>query len=98
MWQNVEHLKSCIAAELVAPVAPRLTGGIGGDSGAGLVNEHGLNNCFLNVIVQCLWHYDAFRAGAVAMDLDFCRGALVVHALLLLLRELGTPEAQDADR
>lgn len=28
----------------------------------GLVNATGQNNCFLNVVVQSLWHLDAFRA------------------------------------
>lgn len=28
---------------------------------AGLVNREGEYNCFLNVIIQCLWHIDVFR-------------------------------------
>ncbi|CAN0580562.1 unnamed protein product, partial [Ectocarpus sp. 12 AP-2014] len=28
----------------------------------GLVNATGQNNCFLNVVVQSLWHLEAFRA------------------------------------
>ena len=28
----------------------------------GLANASGQNNCFLNVVVQSLWHLDAFRA------------------------------------
>ena len=27
----------------------------------GLANANGQNNCFLNVVVQSLWHLDAFR-------------------------------------
>ncbi|CAN0096000.1 unnamed protein product [Ascophyllum nodosum] len=27
----------------------------------GLANASGQNHCFLNVVVQCLWHLDAFR-------------------------------------
>lgn len=29
----------------------------------GLTNKTGQNNCFLNVVVQSLWHLDAFREG-----------------------------------
>lgn len=27
----------------------------------GLSNDSGLNNCFLNVVIQCLWHLRSFR-------------------------------------
>ena len=30
-------------------------------AGPGLQNDPGEYNCFLNVIVQCLWHCTAFR-------------------------------------
>ena len=32
-----------------------------GQPGAGLRNAMGENNCFLNVIVQCLWRCGSFR-------------------------------------
>ena len=31
-------------------------------AGTGLTNEAGEYNCFLNVIIQCLWHCSDFRA------------------------------------
>ena len=33
----------------------------GSAAGPGLQNDPGEYNCFLNVIVQCLWHCTAFR-------------------------------------
>eukprot|EP01012_Entosiphon_sulcatum_P021626 TRINITY_DN2647_c0_g3_i1.p2 TRINITY_DN2647_c0_g3~~TRINITY_DN2647_c0_g3_i1.p2 ORF type:complete len:131 (-),score=23.13 TRINITY_DN2647_c0_g3_i1:40-432(-) len=35
-------------------------------SAKGLSNGTGANNCFLNVILQSLWHTTAFREGALA--------------------------------
>jgi hypothetical protein len=29
--------------------------------GAGLANEEGENICFINVIIQALWHLEPFR-------------------------------------
>ena len=33
----------------------------------GLRNEDGQNNCFVNVIIQSLWHLDSFRAALLSM-------------------------------
>jgi len=35
---------------------------LGPAAGTGLTNEAGEYNCFLNVIIQCLWHCSDFRA------------------------------------
>ncbi len=32
----------------------------------GLQNQTGEYNCFLNVIVQCLWHCRSFRSGLLS--------------------------------
>ena len=34
----------------------------------GLTSESGQNNCFLNVIIQSLWHLRAFRECMLAFD------------------------------
>ena len=34
---------------------------VGTSAAAGLRNATGEYNCFLNVIIQCLWHCNAFR-------------------------------------
>jgi len=36
----------------------------------GLQNEAGEYNCFLNVVVQCLWHCAAFREGLLRLPRD----------------------------
>jgi hypothetical protein len=33
----------------------------------GLSNDSGLNNCFLNVVIQALWHLPPFRAALLAL-------------------------------
>ena len=40
--------------------------GLAGLGLAGLSNEAGEYNCFLNVIIQCLWHCSEFRAAVAA--------------------------------
>ena len=55
----------------------------------GLTNEAGEYNCFLNVIIQCLWHCADFRAAALAwspqvVGTDPVVGAL--HELLLAVQ------------
>lgn len=37
-------------------------------AGPGLQNMTGEYNCFLNVIVQCLWHCRPFRSAFMALD------------------------------
>jgi hypothetical protein len=34
----------------------------------GLSNETGYNNCFLNVVIQSLWHLGSFRKGLLALQ------------------------------
>ena len=46
---------------------------------AGLQNETGEYNCFLNAVVQCLWHCAAFRDGLLRLP----PGALQVCVLLI---------------
>ena len=54
----------------------------------GLRNDRGMNNCFLNSVVQGIYHCPLFRIGVFNVDLDTCVDFPVVHALLVLLREL----------
>ena len=34
----------------------------------GLKNDSGLNNCFLNVVIQCLWHLPSFREALLSLQ------------------------------
>lgn len=34
----------------------------------GLSNDSGLNNCFLNVVIQALWHLRSFREALLALE------------------------------
>lgn len=34
----------------------------------GLLNEAGRNNCFLNVIIQALWHLRCFREALLGLQ------------------------------
>ena len=46
-------------------------------AGPGLQNDPGEYNCFLNVIVQCLWHCTAFRDAFLSLPrkvVKVCRG------------------------
>eukprot|EP00775_Hariotina_reticulata_P010946 gene10946-11100_t len=61
-------------------------------SAAGLANEAGEYNCFLNVVVQCLWSCRAFREQVVQLP-EHERGHPVVAALLRLFGQM-----QDAER
>ena len=47
----------------------------------GLRNETGEYNCFLNVIIQCLWHCTGFRAAIMALPPGMLKGA-ACHSLL----------------
>lgn len=57
----------------------------------GLRNATGEYNCFLNVIIQCLWHCRVFRQSVMdwhpaAFEVTFCRDTLLaVCAALLVL-------------
>ena len=65
------------------PRPAQRTGDGGGASAApageaGLQNEAGEYNCFLNAVVQCLWHCAAFRDGLLRLS----HAALQVHVTL----------------
>ena len=48
----------------------------------GLQNEAGEYNCFLNVIIQCLWHCSAFRARLLSCPPHYEHGdALALSSL-----------------
>lgn len=56
----------------------------------GLTSESGQNNCFLNVIIQSLWHLDCFRGALLAPARPQPRGPLadrrVMDALVNIFR------------
>ena len=66
------------AARLLADAGRHSTAAASADSSAagsalvvatpGLQNEAGEYNCFLNVVVQCLWRCARFRAGLLRLD------------------------------
>ena len=55
----------------------------------GLQNEAGEYNCFLNVIIQCLWHCQQFRHGVLALPPDLIQGALACARRSLSLSDAG---------
>ena len=42
----------------------------------GLLNRCGLNNCFLNSLVQCLWHCRDFRDCLLALPAAVVKGTV----------------------
>lgn len=51
----------------------------------GLVNNRGENNCFLNVVIQSLWHLESFRSRFFGWDMHKCNKtslASCVHCAL----------------
>eukprot|EP00878_Enallax_costatus_P013635 GHUV01014258.1.p1 GENE.GHUV01014258.1~~GHUV01014258.1.p1 ORF type:complete len:721 (+),score=313.38 GHUV01014258.1:201-2165(+) len=60
-------------------------------SSAGLANETGEYNCFLNVVVQCLYSCKAFREQVRALP-PYQQGNPVVHALLQLFQQMQAAE------
>lgn len=67
---------SCCTLCMQAPAAERPAGrprqaqtGLAA-AAPGLQNQTGEYNCFLNVVVQCLWHCVAFRNGFLALGDD----------------------------
>ncbi|KAG2445913.1 hypothetical protein HXX76_000516 [Chlamydomonas incerta] len=76
-----------------APTSDAATGG-GNAAGTGLVNRQGEYNCFLNVIIQCLWHCTDFRAAmAPRRPEDYEAGHPVVAALLRLFKALDSADS-----
>ena len=51
----------------------------------GLVNNRGENNCFLNVVIQSLWHLESFRSTFFDWNIHKCdrtNTAACVHCAL----------------
>ena len=82
---------SAACAELVpSPPDPELAGlGL-----AGLSNETGEYNCFLNVTIQCLWHCSEFRAAVEAWPPEFYGADPVVAALHQLFGQFAEQQRQ----
>ncbi len=55
-------------------------------SAAGLANAVGEYNCFLNVIIQCLWHCKEFRRTVKGVAPAALAGHPVVAALFRVLQ------------
>ncbi len=55
-------------------------------SSAGLANAVGEYNCFLNVIIQCLWHCTEFRRHVKSVPPESLAGHPVVAALFRVLQ------------
>ena len=70
----------------VASAGPAAAAGSRPLPAAGLSNEAGDYNCFLNVIIQCLWHCTEFRAAVLAWPPEFHLADPVVAALHQLLQ------------
>ena len=51
-------------------------------AGPGLQNDPGEYNCFLNVIVQCLWHCTAFRDAFLSLPRKVVKVCLRLPTLL----------------
>ncbi len=51
-------------------------------AGPGLQNDPGEYNCFLNVIVQCLWHCTAFRDAFLSLPRKVIKVRLRLPRLL----------------
>ncbi|PRW57916.1 ubiquitin carboxyl-terminal hydrolase [Chlorella sorokiniana] len=82
------------------PAAPRSSGGAAGGAQdaealalAGLRNEAGEYNCFLNVVVQCLWRCAEFRQQVAGWDASFQARDPVLAALHALFAQLEQQEA-----
>ena len=61
----------------------------------GLQNKTGANNCFLNVVIQALWHLDAFRCVRLSLLLlpllhVIAAVSAACHCMHLLYKTLGT--------
>ena len=54
----------------------------------GLSNASGEYNCFLNAIIQTLWHLRTFRRGLLGLDLDALHAKGAIPEDLRVLRAL----------
>eukprot|EP00887_Chlorella_sp_A99_P005108 scaffold25.g5108.t1 len=90
-------------AQLISPAASSGAGAGAGASGRssslapGLANAAGEYNCFLNVIIQCLWSCAVFRAAALAWPRALAEADPVVAALHQVLRAVQAAEAAAAE-
>lgn len=69
---------------------------IGRVSAPGLANEAGEYNCFLNVVIQCLWHCKDFRTRVMTWPPRLYLADPVVHALRNLFNAFAQQEAERA--
>jgi hypothetical protein len=58
----------------------------------GLQNQTGEYNCFLNVIIQCLWHCRDFRERLLSLPEAQQRGAALLPRIAPAKRGLGSDE------
>ncbi|KAL4433799.1 hypothetical protein ABPG75_000240 [Micractinium tetrahymenae] len=81
---------------LAANAAPTAAAAAADDSLglAGLRNEAGEYNCFLNVIIQCLWRCADFRQQVAGWDAAFCGADPVVGCLHALFQQFQRQEQQ----
>ncbi|KAK9808861.1 hypothetical protein WJX72_005355 [[Myrmecia] bisecta] len=78
-----EDLQAAIQASLAVGMAVEL---------AGLENAAGEYNCFLNAIIQCLWHIPSFRDQLMRWNADLAQENAVTSSLVALFGDL-TQEA-----
>ena len=68
----------------------------------GLMNSQGDNNCFLNVVIQSLWHVDAFREHILSRDAlvghKCSKASCILCALQVLFRGLQGCESEHNKR
>ncbi|KAK9808996.1 hypothetical protein WJX72_007602 [[Myrmecia] bisecta] len=81
-----QAIQAAIQASLAGGVAVEL---------AGLENATGEYNCFLNAIIQCLWHIPSFREQLMRWDPDMAQENTVTSSLVALFGDL-TQEAAKA--
>jgi len=92
------HSNSSSAGDLAMSMATQLPQLAREDSevaaGVGLMNGIGEYNCFLNVIVQCLWHLTNFRQNMLGRDPEIHNTNDVVRALYNLFEAFSRVDDQ----
>ncbi|KAK9801357.1 hypothetical protein WJX73_009686 [Symbiochloris irregularis] len=99
--QEELDIQAAIQASLLSTGAPPQSGRQAADGAevepasqaAGLQNNIGEYNCFLNVILQCLWRCHDFRVAFMEQDPSCLQDHPVVAALLQLFGALSDQEA-----
>jgi hypothetical protein len=84
-----------LAAAIEASMASASASAADGVALPGMRNEAGEYNCFINVIIQCLWRCAEFRQQVAGWDADFRAADPVLHAVYHLFQQF---EAQEAAR